>query len=440
MPLLFDVVERSSNIDAGIDAIARWDDVAMRAEYRLAAAEAVAARWPDNAAAQQHAASAAFATGDYDAALTYADRALELDPADHKPVFLRASVLVARDDPDAAVAIIEPFADESASVEDRISAAIQYGRADRYSEALDVLNRILLEDPDNIEAIRASALIHVGSGNYESAAADFERLLGSNEYVHESLFYLGTLAEREGQLSQAVRYYAQVDDGEYATLAQRRLAGMLRERRGTDVAIEHLNGFVERHPRYGLELSLARAALLAEDERYDDALALYNEYIEIRPGTESVLLARANTVLQRGDLDGAIDQYRDIVDLYPDSATALNALGYTLADRTRKLREAERLIDRALEMEPDNPAIIDSKGWVLFKRGKLAEAREYLERAWELFRDPEVGAHLGETLWRLGDEEAARAVLEEAWRRFPDDEVLRDTLERLIESGPVTRS
>lgn len=440
LPLLFSVVEQASSVDDGIDALAMWDEVAMRAEFRFAAAEAIAERWPENAHAQRLAASAAFAKGDHDAALEFADRALELEPGNHKPIFLRASVLVARDDTDAALAIIEPFAAETASIEDRISAAIQYGRAERYSDALDVLNRILLDDPDNVEAVRASALIHVGSGNFESAAADFERLLGNNAHVDESLFYLATLAEREGQLSQAVRYYAQVDEGEYATLAQRRLAGMLRERRGTDAAIEHLVGFTERNPRYGLELSLARALLLAEDERYEDALALYDAYLEIRPGAESALLARANTVLESGDLDGAIGQYRAIVDRYPDSATALNALGYTLADRTRKFREAERLIDRALELDPDNPAVIDSKGWVLFKRGKLAEAKEYLQRAWDAFRDPEVGAHLGETLWRLGDEDAAREVLEEAWRRFPDDDVLRDTLERLIESGPVTRS
>ena len=91
-------------------------------------------------------------------------------------------------------------------------------------------------------------------------------------------------------------------------------------------------------------------------------------------------------------------------------------------------------------MEPDNAAIIDSKGWVLFRRGKLDRAREYLERAWSELPDPEVAAHLGETLWRMGEEQAARDLLEEAWQRFPGDDVLRETIRRLLEDGPQTRS
>ena len=92
-------------------------------------------------------------------------------------------------------------------------------------------------------------------------------------------------------------------------------------------------------------------------------------------------------------------------------------LAYTLADRTRKYREAERLIDKALAKEPDNSAIIDSKGWVLYRRGKYKEAREYLERAWEDYQDAEVAAHLGEVMWRMGDEAEARELLQEAWQR-----------------------
>ena len=111
-----------------------------------------------------------------------------------------------------------------------------------------------------------------------------------------------------------------------------------------------------------------------------------------------------------------------------------------MADRTRKFREAEKLIDKALELEPDNAAIIDSKGWVLFRRGKYKDAREYLERAYEQFPDAEVAAHLGEVMWKMGDEEAARELLQEAYRRDPADPTLRETIRRLMDEGPATRS
>ena len=115
----------------------------------------------------------------------------------------------------------------------------------------------------------------------------------------------------------------------------------------------------------------------------------------------------------------------------PNNATALNALGYTLADRTDRHEEALRLISRALELDPGEPAIMDSMGWVLYRTGRYEEALDYLTRAYAEFPDPEVAAHLGEVLWVNGDTDAATQVWQGALLKDPNHKILLSTLERL---------
>ena len=110
---------------------------------------------------------------------------------------------------------------------------------------------------------------------------------------------------------------------------------------------------------------------------------------------------------------------------------ALNALGYTLADRTERYDEALALITQALELGPDNFYILDSMGWVLYRLGRLEEAVEFLEKAREIRSDPEVAAHLGEVLWVMGDRDGARDVWDSALRDTPNDKKLLDVIERL---------
>jgi Flp pilus assembly protein TadD len=115
----------------------------------------------------------------------------------------------------------------------------------------------------------------------------------------------------------------------------------------------------------------------------------------------------------------------------PNNAAALNALGYTLADRTTRYAEALELVLRAMALQPNEPAILDSMGWVLFRTGRYAESVQYLSRAYGSFPDPEVAAHLGEALWVNGDKDGAMAVWQGALLRDPGHPILLDTLDRL---------
>jgi Flp pilus assembly protein TadD len=108
----------------------------------------------------------------------------------------------------------------------------------------------------------------------------------------------------------------------------------------------------------------------------------------------------------------------------------LNALGYTLADRTERYEEALVYVQKALAQTPDDPAVIDSMGWVLYRLGRLQEARDHLQKAYDMTGDGEIGAHLGEVMWMMGDRDAARAVWDKARRDSPDNAVLEEALKR----------
>jgi Flp pilus assembly protein TadD len=133
-----------------------------------------------------------------------------------------------------------------------------------------------------------------------------------------------------------------------------------------------------------------------------------------------------------GRLDEAIAQYRAAAKRWPDSAMSLNALGYTLADRTDEFKEAEKLIRKALEYDPDSPAIIDSLGWVLFKQGEYEAALAELQRAYAKLDDHEVAAHIVEVLHALDRREEALEVLADAESRHADSDLLQDVRNRLF--------
>ena len=195
-------------------------------------------------------------------------------------------------------------------------------------------------------------------------------------------------------------------------------------------ASQALDKFGDRYPSYAVEMVVAKAQLLVSLERYEEALEAFDQVRRFRPDSEGIMLGRADLLIRMGRIDGALAQFEDAMDRFPDSANTLNALGYTLADKTDRYREAYRLIRKAIRLEPDNPAIIDSWGWVLYKLGRHEEALEELERAYRLFPDGEVAAHVVEVLWKLERSDEALQFLQEAEAENPDHPLLLDVRKR----------
>ncbi|MNV76908.1 bacteriophage N4 receptor, outer membrane subunit [compost metagenome] len=140
---------------------------------------------------------------------------------------------------------------------------------------------------------------------------------------------------------------------------------------------------------------------------------------------------------KRNDLAQLEKDLRFIIEREPENAMALNALGYTLADRTTRYDEAKQLVEQAHKLNPEDPAILDSLGWVNYRMGNLDEAERLLRQALQEFPDHEVAAHLGEVLWARGKQAEARKVWADALQKQPDSAILRDTLQRLTGAGTL---
>jgi len=185
------------------------------------------------------------------------------------------------------------------------------------------------------------------------------------------------------------------------------------------------------YPDRAEQIFSLEADLLTQADEVPSALEVLNQGVRQFPDSTTLLYARSMAAEQLGDLALMERDLRAIINNDPDNATALNALGYTLANRTQRYTEAHELISRALALQPDEPAILDSMGWVLYRQGQYDEALAYLTRAYAEYPDPEVAAHLGEVLWVSGNTEAATNVWRGALLRDPEHKVLLTTLERL---------
>jgi tetratricopeptide (TPR) repeat protein len=388
----------------------------------------------DSASANYAAGVMALQADEWKDAREFAERAIKLDSEWVKPHLLFARSLLLGGDAEAAIDYTARLVgdDMDPDPELRLELAIMYMSAERDDDALSQVNQILLEQPSRTDALRLMAIINFRQEHLDAAWSDFQDLLASGHYTMDALHYLGRIADRRKEYDKAIQLYTRVIAGPNAVVSQRRASGIMAEQGDPEEALQHLEEFGERHPGYAIDMLQARAQLLASLERYPEALEVYDRVMEYRPDSESVVLGKAELLLRMGRVEDAIDQYRAAVKRWPDSAMSLNALGYTLADRTDRYREARRLIKKALELEPDSPAIIDSWGWVLYRQGEYEEALQELERAYEGLKDPEVASHIVEVLWKLDRMEEARAVLEEAEVLFPDNHMLESVRERVF--------
>ena len=367
-----------------------------------------------------------------------AQEAIEIDPEWVKPHLLYARSLLMAGDEEGAIDYTSRLVGDSPDPDPdaRLELAIMLVSAGRDDDALSQVNQILLEQPYRTDALRLMAIINFRQDYLDVAKADFQDLLESGNYRMDALYYLGRIADRESNLDEAVTYYSQVISGTNAVLAQSRAAGILAEQGEPEQALEQLTAFGQINPNFAVDMLRSRAQLLVTLDRDDEALELFDQVVAYRPDSEGVVLGRAALLLRMGRTDDAIVQYRRAVERWPESSMSLNALGYTLADMTEEYDEAEDLIEKALKMEPESAAIIDSWGWVLYRQGRSAEAIGYLEEAYEKLRDPEVAGHIIEVQLSLDKTDDALKTLEEAELLFPDSELLQTLREQHFPDSP----
>jgi len=395
--------------------------------------------YQDSALANFAVAATALQANDLEYAKEHALLAASIDPEWVRPKLLYARALLLGGEQDEAIDYTARIIgdDPDPDPDARMELAVMFMSAGRDDDALSQVNQVLLEQASNTDALRMMAIINFRQNNLDAAWDDFEDLLASGRHTQDALYYLARIADFRDEKDKAIRLYTQVTGGDNAVFSQRRASALIAfEKDQPEQALARLDEFADQHPEFAIDMVLARAMLLASLDRDDEALDEYDRAVSYRPDDEGVALGRAALMLGMDRLDDAIEAYRTAVKRWPDSAMSLNALGYTLADRTEEYREAERLIRKALKYDPDDPAIIDSFGWVLYKRGKNEAALEQLQIAYDKFPDPEVAAHLVEVLSVLERKDKALELLTAAEEKSPDSEQLQDVRERFFPESP----
>ncbi len=391
--------------------------------------------YKDSAKAHYAAAVMALAADDTTYAMERAEKAAELDPGWLRPQLLYARALLLEGKHDEAIDYTARLIgdDPDPDPEARVELAIMMMSVGRDEDALSQVNQVLLEQPNNYEALRLMAIINFRLEHYDAAWEDFEDLLSTGRYAMEARYYLARIADMREEYDRAIRLYMAVERGQHALSARRRGSALIAfEQDDPNYALQKLDEFAQIAPGSAVDVTLAKGQLLAMLERYDDALDAYDQYLEFRGDDETAYLGKADLLLRMDRLDDALSTYAEAYELWPDSSLTLNAYGYTLADRTDRYEEAAVLIEEALDRNPTSAAIIDSWGWVLYKLGRNEEALVELERAYVLMQDAEVAAHIVEVLAVLDRRDEALEVLEEAEERQPDSQFLKDVRERFF--------
>ncbi|MCK9380187.1 MAG: tetratricopeptide repeat protein [Sulfuritalea sp.] len=302
----------------------------------------------------------------------------------------------------------------------------------RYEASRAEFRRLLAANPNNPDMLYAVGILSLQVNDAPEAEQQLKHFveIGRGD-LDPARFYLGQIADQAGRPDEALHWYGQVAAGEHALSAKVRAAQVLLRQGKLDEARERLAAARAEEPGDS-RLVVAEAQLLRDAGRHADAFAFLAKMLEVQPDDPEILYETALTGEKLGYVDVMERHLRRLMVLKPDSAQAYNALGYSLADRNLRLDEAAQLIDKALSLTPDDPFILDSKGWLLFRQGKLAAALEILQKAYAQKPDAEIAAHIGEVLWALGRPDEALAVWREAAKAHPTNEELAATIKRFV--------
>ncbi|MCD1630194.1 tetratricopeptide repeat protein [Marinobacter shengliensis] len=301
--------------------------------------------------------------------------------------------------------------------------------------AQDEFERLVKRYPQTPGLRLSFALVALENRQPELAKEELTELIEQGHHTDEASYYLGRIEEDAGNITHAIGYYMSVEGGNYFFPALARASELQAETGDLESALAKIDTLRDSNPGQAENFWLLEVNLLLDQQREQDAMAAANHALEAFPENIQIRYARAMLHDSLGNTELAEEDLRAILSNQPDNAVALNALGYILTIRTERLDEARSYIEQALALDPNNPAILDSMGWVLFRQGDTEAALEYLADAWAAYPDPEVAAHYGEALWVSGNEEQARVIWEKGLEQDPDHDILIETIQRLTGNG-----
>lgn len=432
-----------------LDALARVKELTGESEYEsLAATVAVqndpsipelldkmdnmAERYPRDASLWTAMGILQQAINHPDDAVEMYDAALQIDADAIAPAVFKARLLAQSDQPEQALGWIDQVLQRHPD-----NKGVQVLRArlllsmERMEEAASAFSSLYQQYPDDTALLLSLGLIEYDLGRNTEADQHLGELIERREHLPQAYYYRALVAERTGNPMKAFEYFANVQGEREFLPAQASAATILYKKRGIEQAAAYLMVVKQHHPEAATDLNKIQADLYIVAKRPDEALMTYSVALQKDPNNKDLLFARAMLLGELNQVEGLERDLRQILSLDPDNAEALNALGYTLVDKTDRLDEALPLLQKAYRLHPDSPAVIDSLGWYYFRTQEYARSEPLLRRAFSLSKDHEIAAHYGELLWTIGRTSEAASTWRDGLKDKPDSPFIKETLDRL---------
>lgn len=390
-------------------------------------------------------ADAAWAAGNAERALAEAQKALALEP-DSEPAAQRALEYGMKVDPDAAIRDARVFIrDHPDAAKVQLLLANHLVVRGDHGGALQIVDAMRERNPEDFDLLYTEAEINYRAQQYDQASKLLHQYIAVQTQRRQAMpdnatnavadasdarLLLVRIAEKQGQLDEAIEQLRLIDDPAVTFQARIHMAVLQGRQGNLRQALETINAIKPRHKQESAVIALTKASIYREAGRTEQALQVLIQADKALPSTPEIKYDLGMLYETQGRFDEFERLMLEVIDLAPDNANAYNALGYTFADQNIRLEEAQELLDRALELEPDSPFILDSVGWYLYRTGDYEAALEFLERSYELMPLADVAAHLGEVLWTVGRRTEALRIWREALAKEPDNPTLVRTLER----------
>ena len=406
------------------------------AEQALAVMQAMQETLPDNASVHLGLARIKLTDNELDGARASVEEALRLDADSTEALLLNAQLKMAGGEPDEAFAAIDAsLKSHSDNLMLRLGYArllLEAGRFDAVGEQLDALYESADNSPDTLLTISMMAL---DARRMERARTYLTSLLDTGEYPDQANFYLGRISDQQQDHDAAIAFYDAVGASELQVPAQIRVAELLGLSGDVEAGRERLRELATQVSEEDQQIQLlsAESRMLQNADLASEAVKVLTAGLDKYPNDSDLLYSRALAADAAGDKDMLVSDLQALIEAEPDNAHALNALGYHYADSNIELAQAEELLVKANRLMPNDPAIMDSLGWLRYRQGELAEAITLLEAAYKLFPDAEIAAHLGEVLWLNGNEQEARSFVDKALATSPEDDRLLQVRKKYIE-------
>lgn len=376
----------------------------------------------------------AFLVDHLDDAARMIKKVVELQPGWTEAYILQSNIFVRQGYKAHAIEVLRQSVEKySSNSKLRMFYARNLVDAKQFDAAVKQFEVLTEDEKLQHEARYALGLLTLQMNKPKEATEYFVRLLKDKKRIYESQYYLAQSYELQNELDKAIEAYKQIHNNQYAFEAELRIAFLLAKQGRLQEARRRLQNMSADSLDKELRIYLTEGEILNSARQFKEAVELYTEALQQLTDNNRLLYARALTAEKIGQIDLAVSDLESIVKREPENAQALNALGYTLIDKTEQLERGLGYIKKALKLEPEDPAIHDSMGWAYYRLGQYDEALKYLRRAFEKLKDAEVAAHLGEVLWVAGEREAAQEVWNTALEQAPNDDLLLNVMQKFSE-------